>query len=215
MITNSICYPCNDPEKPIKAKGLCNPCYTAEHRQKAKKKPQKSHKEEKDSRFTELESKLKETQEALGRQRMENSLLRRKEMSTLKEGNLIDNGSLHMTAAATAAVVNLSEGFVQENLMKTFHYDERKYKEYLEEVKRGSKKWNSLGEEQLTKIFPCFPILLEQHKEKNYSKRSKGEREQIKEGLVEGRCMVEAKGRMLTYQLDNSICYIAEDYCAL
>ena len=127
---------------------------------------------------------------------MENFLLRKEVSTLLKESNNIDN----LTTA-----MNLSEEFIQENLMKSFHYDERKYVEYLGEVKKSSsRKWNSLGEKQLTKIFPCFTILLEQYNEKIYSKRSKQERERererdlIKEGFVEGKSIVETKGRIVT-----------------
>jgi len=154
---NPICTNCKDPKKSIKAKGLCNACYTAEHRRRTKEQQQQdnNNNEEEELKFKELESKLKETREALEKQKMENSLLR-KEVSTLKENNG-DN---------LTTTMNLSEGFIQENLMKSFHYDERKYMEYLELVKKSSRKWNSLGEEQLTKIFPCFKILLEQYSEK-------------------------------------------------
>ena len=107
----------------------------------------------------------------------------------MKQTN-IDNDSLNAK--------DLSEGFIQENLMKSFHYDERKYMEYLGEVKKSSRKWNSLGEQELTKLFPCFTILLEQYNEKIYSKRNKQERDLIKEGRVEGRSMAETKGRIVT-----------------
>ena len=68
---NPICTNCKDPEKAIKAKGLCNACYTAEHRRRSKEQQQQqdNNNKEEELKFRELESKLKETLEALEKQK--------------------------------------------------------------------------------------------------------------------------------------------------
>src|SRR5688572_29478473 len=55
-----------------------------------------------------------------------------------------------------------------------------------------------LGEEKLVEIFPCFTLLVEKYNQKMFAKRSKWERDLMKDGKVESKSMIETKGRMVT-----------------
>ena len=88
-------------------------------------------------------------------------------------------------------------GNVDKLSMKVFEYDKQKYASYLELVKK-KKKWFGLGEEKLVEMFPCFSLLVEKYKENMFEKRSKWERDLMKDGKVESKSLVETKGRMVT-----------------
>ena len=146
------------------------------------------------------------------KQQEENLLLRQKlEMSqnalptTKYDGNGESLQSTHTegvpqeesTNSVSIPIKNLSNAFLEEMQNKVFDYDKQKYASYLELVKK-KKKWFGLGEEKLVEMFPCFSLLVKKYKEKMFEKRSKWERDLMKDGKVESKSLVETKGRMMT-----------------
>ena len=183
---NSTCTRCQK-QKIIKAKGLCNACYTYEHRHKKYKTETN-----KDEKLQELELKLKDLQENLSKSREENYVLLKhvvslKEISIQSSNKSIPNltkedietaQSKEIPTSNSIILKDLSHSFVQEVKRKEYNYDTTKYKEYLNEVMK-KKKWYGLGEEKLIALFPCFTILIENYCKKIFGKRSKEERERI------------------------------------
>ena len=204
---NSTCTRCQK-QKIIKAKGLCNACYTYEHRHKKYKT--ESNKE--DEKLQELELKLKDLQENLSKSREENYVLLKhvvslKEISIQSSNNLIPNSATkedietaqfkETSTPSSMISKDLSHSFVQEVKRKEYNYDVTKYKEYLGEIMK-KKKWYGLGEEKLIALFPCFTILIENYCKKIFGKRSKEERELIEQEVIESDTMIESKGRIIT-----------------
>jgi hypothetical protein len=50
----------------------------------------------------------------------------------------------------------------------------------------------------LMELFPCFSLLVEKYNDKMFAKRSKWERDLMKDGNLESMSMIETKGRMVT-----------------
>jgi hypothetical protein len=48
-------------------------------------------------------------------------------------------------------------------------------------------KWYGLGEDKLVELFPCFSLLVQKYNDKMCGKRSKWERDLIKDGKVESK----------------------------
>jgi hypothetical protein len=105
--------------------------------------------------------------------------------------------SVLITTNSEAVQKTLSHSFLQEVQTKTFEYDRNKYKEYLELISQ-KKKWYGLGEDKLMELFPCFSLLVEKYNDKMFAKRSKWERDLMKDGKLESMSMIETKGRMVT-----------------
>jgi hypothetical protein len=175
-MSTKTCSRCNL-EKSIKAKGLCNSCYTATCRENAKKTKVKETVEEKE------EPNMKELMILFYKQQEENGVLRQKlellqnaANSIPKEVTLESTTNLLQTPTS---IVTLSDAFVQEMQNKVFAYEQDKYKEYFALINK-KKKWYGLGEEGLVKLFPCFSLLVEKYKEKMFGKRSKWERDLMK-----------------------------------
>jgi len=92
---------------------------------------------------------------------------------------------------------DLSTLLLEEKQTKIFDYDQERYKAYLELVKQNGR-WYGLGEKKLVALFPCFSLLLKEYDEKILAKRSKWERDLMKENKVEWRSLTETKGRVVT-----------------
>jgi hypothetical protein len=206
------CTRCKE-EKTIKAKGLCNACYTAACRENAKKvKVTEVVHEEESSVMQMMVLVLKQQEEnAMLRQKLEllENATSLKTNATAKEISLgtttiqVLNAQNSMNSGITVATttslqqMDLSNAFLEEMKSKVFEYDKSKYKEYFALINK-KKKWYGLGEEELVKLFPCFSLLVEKYKEKMFGKRSKWERDLMKDGKVESKSLVETKGRMVT-----------------
>ena len=167
QMEEKTCSKCNQ-TKTIKAKGLCNTCYTAECRRKAKEKENEIKESEK---VQELEVKLRETMEALSKQ-LEANVTLVKELNFMKEDQTSlkeatkeglspkegeaspkptrDNVSSPKTPDGTNK--DLSTRFIEELQNQTFDYDKEKYKTYLEEASK-KKKWKSMVRRNWS---PCF-----------------------------------------------------------
>ena len=195
--------------KPIKAKGLCNACYTYECRHKKVENNQENEK------LLELEMKVKELQDNLSKSREENYLLLKENVSlkesltqissnnistlnsTSKEDLIKIASSKEISSLTNIESKDLSHCFIKEVKRKEYNYDIIKYKEYLNEIMK-KKKWYGLGEDKLIEFFPCFKILISNYNKKIFGKRSKEERELIEEEVIEGKSMIETKGRIVT-----------------
>jgi hypothetical protein len=201
-------------EKVLKAKGLCNACYTTTCRENAKKK--KGDREEDEAEQS--KPNMQDVFALLLKQQEENLLLRQKldrlqntptlnktrDVDVLVESIVVQESTLPSVVRTVDIVTEsipppkeLSLLFVEEMQTKVFEYDQDKYKAYLVLVKK-KKKWFGLGEEKLVELFPCFSLLVQKYYDKMLGKRSKQERDLIKEGKVESKSLVETKGRIVT-----------------
>jgi hypothetical protein len=200
-MSTKTCSKCNQ-EKSIKAKGLCNSCYTATCRENAKKAKLKETSEEKE------EPNMKGLMILFYKQQEENATLRQK-LASYENATSLDANSTGKDISVEPGLIkevptipesiqkNLSHSFLQEVQTKRFEYDLDKYKEYFELIKQ-KKKWYGLGEDKLVELFPCFSLLVQKYNEKMFGKRSKWERDLMKDGKVESKSMIETKGRMVT-----------------
>jgi ribosomal protein L40E len=171
-----VCSRCNQ-YKPIKAKSLCNSCYTHEQRQKTKE----SSKEE--ERYRKLEQKYEETKKELERERQKNS-------------NTLESSSSDTQSTSSSVQSNLALAYVQEKTVEPLHYDE-KYQNYLETCKKKSQ-WSGWNENKLILHFPCLSLFVEKYKEDVWAKRTKVERDLMGSGRVESKSLTQTKGRIIT-----------------
>jgi ribosomal protein L40E len=171
-----VCIRCNH-YKPIKAKSLCNSCYTHENRQKAKE----SSKEE--EIIQKLKQELEETKKELVREREKNSTT-----------NTLEFSDVHSSSSLQS---NLALAYVQEKTVEPLAYGAEKYRAHLEECKRKSK-WSGWKEDKLVLHFPCLSLFVSQYKEDVLSKRNQEERQLLENGKVEFKSLIQTKGRIIT-----------------
>jgi hypothetical protein len=135
------CLRCHLP-KPIKARGLCNSCYTQESREKSKK-PSDS-------------DKIRELEQALRTEREKYALLMGKGAdSTQVQITPVVSASYHLQnvqSSSGTSYLNLSLLYVQEKTVDPLLYDAEKYRAHLEQCKRKSK-WSGWKEQKLISHF--------------------------------------------------------------
>jgi hypothetical protein len=206
------CIKCNR-EKVIKAKGLCNACYTSTCRETAKKKKMESEEdseEEPQNGGTNMQEMvtllLRKEEEIRTLQKLvetQQTLLLTKngentnELNKHQDNTMIQSLSENAMDSTNTPQKDLSTLFLEEKQTKVFEYDQERYNSYLKVTKQKGR-WYGLGEEKLVELFPCFALLFKEYDEKILAKRSKWERDLMKEGKVEWRSLTETKGRVVT-----------------
>jgi hypothetical protein len=175
------CLRCNCP-KPIKARGLCNSCYTHESREKSKKSSDSD--------------KIRELEQELRKEREKYALLMGKGAYSTQDQVVSASYHLESSSSSTSSL-NLSQLYVQEKTVEPLAYDAEKYRAHLEECKRKSK-WSGWKEEKLISHFPCLTLFVEKYKEDVWAKRTKVERSLMESGQVESKSLTQTKGRIIT-----------------